>query len=334
MKNNTKYRIQYDCKIIAKDPEGGLHRIEIFPDECPEDPRSWDNSCKMYCFSRNYSLGDKHGFASPEEMWISVLKNIVPEKEIIQSAIDGKLYGIRLEKASENGWNIYETYAYQTAFGRSPADETLEYEDVGTESIVYCIEEDLTVEHCITLLEPYIEILPLSIYDHSGITMYVGSPCDRWDSSYVGWAFMTKEDCLKNHVEIIKDEKGNPVMEEHQHENGKSTFSVKTRPLTEETWRARADEIIRAEVETYDQYLQDDAWGYYIIDIIHHPAEHHHEVITCPHCGEVISERDWDDKEYDDEFEYESRWGFYGSDHEENGLLDELPDDWEIVEVK
>lgn len=40
-------------------------------------------------------------------------------------------------------------------------------------------------------------VLPLSVYDHSGVTMYVGTPCDRWDSGRIGFYIASKENICK-----------------------------------------------------------------------------------------------------------------------------------------
>lgn len=37
-------------------------------------------------------------------------------------------------------------------------------------------------------------ILPVSVYDHSGVSIYIGSPCDRWDSGQIGWYIASKEE--------------------------------------------------------------------------------------------------------------------------------------------
>src|SRR5688572_5467595 len=37
-------------------------------------------------------------------------------------------------------------------------------------------------------------VLPLGLYDHSGITMYVGDSHDRWDGGQVGFIYCTQED--------------------------------------------------------------------------------------------------------------------------------------------
>jgi hypothetical protein len=55
---------------------------------------------------------------------------------------------------------------------------------------------------------------------------------------------------------------GNRIKIEHKHEGHPSTYTYKTESLTEETWKATAEEAIDAEVETYDQYLRGDVYWY------------------------------------------------------------------------
>jgi len=38
------------------------YSLEIYPDEDPDNPRSWDNLGKMICFHKRYDLGDKHDY--------------------------------------------------------------------------------------------------------------------------------------------------------------------------------------------------------------------------------------------------------------------------------
>jgi hypothetical protein len=154
-------------------------------------------------------------------------------------------------------------------------------------------------------------IVPLNLYDHSGITMSTsnGYPYnDRWDAGCVGYAYITKKKAMEELCEYEVDENGNRIKIEHKHPNGMVTYSSKTKPLTDETWRARAREVIDAEVETYDQYLCGDVYGFIL----------EKEVVVeekCPHCGVVI-------KTYTTTEEEDSCWGFYGECLEENGILD------------
>lgn len=73
-------------------------------------------------------------------------------------------------------------------------------------------------------------ILPLGLYDHSGITMYVGNSHDRWDGGQVGFIYCTQEDV---------DREWNGDLE-------------------------KAEKYLEGEVETYDQYLRGDVYGFVI----------------------------------------------------------------------
>jgi len=76
-------------------------------------------------------------------------------------------------------------------------------------------------------------ILPLFLYDHSGITMRTSPFSCRWDSGQVGFIFISKAKALK--------EFGGKIV---------------TKKL-----RERLETYLRSEVETYDQYLRGDVWG-------------------------------------------------------------------------
>jgi hypothetical protein len=86
-----------------------------------------------------------------------------------------------------------------------------------------------------------VAIFPLGLIDHSGISMYVGSGahwCDPggWDSGQVGFAFVSRAKGLE--------------------EWGKSKVTKHVRDM--------AEKCLRAEVETYDQYLRGDVYGYVV----------------------------------------------------------------------
>ena len=135
-------------------------------------------------------------------------------------------------------------------------------------------------------------IKQINLYDHSGITISTSSGYpynDRWDSCCVGFIYVTKKT-------IFKECGG----------------------ITEENWKDRADKYLEGEVQTYDQYLRGDVYGYALTKKVIHQEK-------CPHCGEVI-------REYEDEEEVDSCWGFYGDCLEENGILDNIGTDLQFVE--
>lgn len=97
----------------------------------------------------------------------------------------------------------------------------------------------------------------------------------------------------------------------------KKTIFEECGDITEENWKERADKYLEGEMKTYDQYLTGDVYGYRLTKTVIQQDK-------CPHCGEVI-------KEYEDEEDVDSCWGFYGNCIEENGILDYL-NDLEFVE--
>ena len=88
-------------------------------------------------------------------------------------------------------------------------------------------------------------ILPLGLIDHSGISMYVGSgahSCDPggWDSGQVGWIYADRKKCIEE-------------------------WGGKSKRFTKHV-REMAEQCLRQEVETYDQFLTGDVWGFVIED--------------------------------------------------------------------
>jgi hypothetical protein len=85
-------------------------------------------------------------------------------------------------------------------------------------------------------------IIPLYLYDHSGITMRAsgdGNPFHcPWDSGQVGYTYITRTEILK--------------------EYGGSRLSKKK--------IEQARKLLVSEVETYDQFLTGDIYGYTITD--------------------------------------------------------------------
>lgn len=291
----------YDNDTLKWTHDGKRYCLHIQTDDYPESPRNWDGHlCTLACWHRSYSLGDNIGKAEPKEYFRSLVRANVPEQEVIDAALNGRIQGIRSVKTGNGLYDIYEEYYLRTPLGNSESSETLEYEGVSQDSVADYIIEDLTVRQAVRLLEPYAEIVQLWLYDHSGITMSCGNgnpfSCG-WDSGCVGFAIALKDEMIKNAVDFVLDENGERVLEEHKHENAPSTYSYKTKPLTEETWRSVANDIIHNEVAVYDTYLRGDVYGFKLYE-----ADIEEE------------EPEWE--------EVDSCWGFYGNDIVESGMTD------------
>ena len=204
-------------------------------------------------------------------------------------------------------------------------------------------------------------IKPLNLYDHSGITISTSNTYpynDRWDASCVGFVYITKETAFKELREYVLDENGKRIKEEYKHPNGNSTWGYKTQPLTDDTWKKRAEEVIEHEVEIFDCYLTDEVYCFTLSEIIptYGCGECKGEInvdkllsntqlsldekvhYICPHCGADLG-NDVDTSEFlnieiieEEEEVLEECGGFYGNCIEENGLLDNISSNLIIVE--
>lgn len=92
-------------------------------------------------------------------------------------------------------------------------------------------------------------VIPLYLYDHSGITMSVGSFGCPWDSGQVGYIVATPEAIRKNFMK---------------------------KRITK-AMRETAEQVLRSEVKVYDDFLTGNVWGYTI--------EQTHD---CGECGSKV----------------------------------------------
>lgn len=121
-------------------------------------------------------------------------------------------------------------------------------------------DELLGTEHAHAIIDKHYRIKPLYLYDHSGIAISTTPFSCRWDSGQVGYI-----------VAALKDEDAKSWDDKIVTWNGRTI-----------TFGQRIDEILDAEVETYDAYLRGDVAGY------------------------IIERECCDDGE-----EYDSCWGYY-----------------------
>lgn len=225
----------YGDETVKFTYEGERYCVHVHYDECSDDPRSWDTPFStMACFHPRYRLGDDVGTSDPEEFWRGLVRKLVPESEAFAAVESGAVTGIRITENAENSEliDVYET----SCFG--DPKECLEYEGINRNALYEYIEDDLTIRNCQELLQPYLEWLPLWLYDHSEITMSCGARSypynDEWDSGCVGWIIITKETALKERIGCCD----------------------------ESNWREKAIADMEAEVAIYDQYLTGEVYGF------------------------------------------------------------------------
>lgn len=101
--------------------------------------------------------------------------------------------------------------------------------------------------------ENAVVILPLYLYDHSGITINTTGFSCSWDSGQVGWVYVSKNKMLEEYNEI-----------------------------TDETIE-KAKSVIVGEIQTYDEYIRGEVYGYRLfkIELCNKGHEHKEEVDSC-----------------------------------------------------
>jgi hypothetical protein len=196
------------------------YTVKIFFDDIAEDPRLrdlWDNIGTMVCWHPRYTLGDSHNYPTP---------GVVYEEDSFYWRLASEL------DSSLGDW--FDDLEYRLEEEADPEDKGLplsEWEKV---------EEELnrrTEERVADILKQKAVILPLYLYDHSGITMSTSRFSCPWDSGQVGYIFVP----LKRAREEFRDMPDNEL-------------------------REKAREALRAEVEVYDKYISGQVFMFLIED--------------------------------------------------------------------
>lgn len=189
--------------------------VKIIQDtDAPNPRKEYDNVGTMVCWHRNYELGDEQRGRDTSQLdfFKELAFEIHPE----------------LEDYFENGlWNKHNDTLTDQKFDNDKYQAVKKAYNAEVQKIVGKI------------LDKYYVMLPLGLYDHSGISMYVGSQSHwsdpgGWDSGQVGWIYCT--------VKKAKEEWAGADFHE------------------------RAIEYLKGEVETYNQYLTGDVYGYVVED--------------------------------------------------------------------
>lgn len=197
----------------------GAHKyVAIIEQDCDaENPRSWGHFGHMICWHNRYDLGDEEcadaaRYYSPGE-WRRVLA------ERYDSTLNDRL----AYWSSGNGWQRIVNSVEHDDIYRTKAHRR--YNDI----------KDRAVEQ---VLERCVIMLPLYLYDHSGITMNTTGFSCPWDSGQVGYIYVTLDEVR------------------HEYQVQRVTRRV----------REKVIEQLTAEVALYDTYLRGDYYLFIIED--------------------------------------------------------------------
>ncbi len=206
----------------------GPYTLILRKDDDPPNPRAdYDNFGTMTCFHRRHTLGDKHDHDSPADFLRALARETVPAKDVCDFAIAEKAGGVELKyngeawdviSYSDGDWYLAESFPGPIAGQEDAIAETL-LDEMGSKSLL-------------RLAELHNIILPLNLYDHSGLSMSTMSfhgraPHAEWDSGQVGWIHVTKAKAQAEFGDEVK-----------------------------------AAEALESEVATYDSYLRGECYGF------------------------------------------------------------------------
>ncbi|TEB04760.1 hypothetical protein Psch_03522 [Pelotomaculum schinkii] len=178
--------------------------LRIYYDESASNPRQdYDNFGTMICWHSRYVLGDKHNFEDKDNFLLSLLEEML-----------GNTYKAEEKYEKLKNQVDREIFRSYSAYSKEVDDKILDF-----------LEND-----CI--------ILPLYLYDHSGITMNTTGFYCPWDSGQVGWIYVTKE--------MVRREYG-------------------IKRITKKI-REKVIQALKSEVNVYSEYLEGNVYGYVLED--------------------------------------------------------------------
>lgn len=223
------------------------YTLFVVDDDMPLNPRTdYDNLGKMVCWHSRYNLGDKHDYDEPRDFFQKKLFEMYSsypssqyEKPIYDFIKSGKAATAKMEyDRSAHEWVLYEKWFGGNEWSKSSSyPASLKGKDVPDWFLDDCLSA-LEHKELLQLLEQsgQFVILPLYLYDHSGITMNTTGFSCPWDSGQVWWIYAD--------ADSIKKEYGK---------------------LTPETIE-KAKTVINGEVETYDFYLTGQCYGFQLFE--------------------------------------------------------------------
>ena len=211
------------------------YRLRIEYDEEPLNPRvDYDNFGHMACWHSRYNLGDQHAFGEPVELLKQMIRDTLSADEVIDYVKKANLSELRLiYNRSEHEWQLQDEYNGQWFTEYTFPPKTLKSSDMAKE----CVMELLPFNSLEELAGRQNVILPLYLYEHSGITMscdYAYPYNDRWDAGQVGWIYASYEEIEKEYGAVNQE-----ALE-------------------------KAKNLLRGEVQIYDHYLCGECYGYII----------------------------------------------------------------------
>jgi len=200
-----------------------MTEFKMTQDDSPESPREWENLGTMVCDHRKYNLGDTQG--SIADVWSEIDSDVSDD--------DIRKLCLAIVK-SDTKYGKGEYCEFLANWRANPYGQTIH--DIRRDFVEEYIDYDSRGQHFQDAIESVAVVLPLYLYDHSGITVSTGKFSCPWDSGLVGVVYVSHK--------RIEAEYGDTSQESID----------------------KATACLESEVKTYAQYLEGGIWEFSIED--------------------------------------------------------------------
>ena len=223
---------------VSKTTEAeNIYRLEVVQDDFSVNPRiDYDNLGTMVCWHNRYDLGDKHEFSEPSEFLKQLVSDTLSADEVIRFIKNDGCDTVKFEYDSIRDSYILkdkDLYSNKWFYGYTFSGDELDGSELAKDAVLEVLPPAVLKE----LADRKNIILPLYLYDHSGITISCDHTYpynDRWDAGQVGWVYVSHDDVQREYG-IVNSE----------------TI-------------AKAKQVLIGETKDYDHYLQGECYGYVI----------------------------------------------------------------------
>lgn len=181
------------------------YTLKLKQDDDGESPREWDNLGTLIWWHRRYTSPDKNEFSSPEDFYAELSGLNPDDLEWADRRADGSW--------DKDVWDG-DYFKWKGRWRHKDNLKELQWKEIDRSYVV----------------------LPVYMYDHSGITINTGGFSCPWDSGQVGYIYCSKERFLKE------------------------TGYTKKQLFKE----GKAVKMLEDEVKTFDDYLTGNVVGYVV----------------------------------------------------------------------
>lgn len=172
----------------------GAGKLVISWEDCSESPREWCNIGHFLTWAGRYGSPDENLFADPMGLLEELLGEFFGYAELAAAVEGGRIPGLRFD-----GRGVLEEQGWKGGWSEVYGWEAEDDEECRKDALCEAMAEELAA--CRRLLDDKICILPVFMFDHTGIAYSTVDFNDPWDSGFVGFIYASSADLEKAGIE-------------------------------------------------------------------------------------------------------------------------------------